>query len=416
MVGKRRSSSRGGINLSTARKEKVSFSEQLVSQPLRKRVRRSATDILLADYNANTSASLISPINISSHQPSSLTSENSTSQLPLSALQLPLSSTQLDSLVSVIVNKVCDVLEDKQSRQNTIASTPSSQNANPNTSTLQDALAKITADITTGQPNVSSQPVGADSYLQHLGILDTSSHFSNNHDAIPLGTSVPASLRGKILANEYIPFGQLLNPVSSSDYTVNIVNNTMQLNLQQRSKGIFNIDMWSQAFAIYCTIYLEGHSDQAIPLIKYGYNIREMARQYPLYAWRNYDEAFRQARSVTGWPWDIISNELYIKSVSQALANNTTQRFNNNSGSSTQSARPFFRRPSQWSRRPRFTNAGPQRNTSRPQYDESGRAPSVINGLSTIERNDNTHKPVVSNNNTNPNMRSSIFTGRIQKP
>ena len=308
------------------------------------------------------------------------------------------------------------MLEDKQSRQNTIASTPSSQNANPNTSTLQDALAKITADITTGQPNVSSQPVGADSYLQHLGILDTSSHFSNNHDAIPLGTSVPASLRGKILTNEYIPFGQLLNPESSSDHTVNIVNNTMQLNLQQRSKGIFNIDMWSQAFAIYCTIYLEGHSDQAIPLIKYGYNIREMARQYPLYAWRNYDEAFRQARSVTGWPWDIISNELYIKSVSQALANNTTQRFNNNSGSSTQSARPFFRRPSQWSRRPRFTNAGPQRNTSRPQYDESGRAPSVINGLSTVERNENTHKPVVSNNNTNPNMRSSIFTGRIQKP
>ena len=86
MVGKRRSSSRGGINLRTARKEKVSFSEQLVSQPLRKRVRRSATDILLADYNANTSASQISPINISSHQPSSLTTENSPSQLPLSAL------------------------------------------------------------------------------------------------------------------------------------------------------------------------------------------------------------------------------------------------------------------------------------------------------------------------------------------
>ena len=113
MVGKRRSSSHGGINLRTARKEKVSFSEQLVSQPLRKRVRRSATDIMLADYNANTSASQISPINISSHQPSSLTSENSSSQLPLSALQLPLSSMQLDSLVIIIVNKVCDVLDDK---------------------------------------------------------------------------------------------------------------------------------------------------------------------------------------------------------------------------------------------------------------------------------------------------------------
>ena len=82
------------------------------------------------------------------------------------------------------------------------------------------------------------------------------------------------------MANEYIPFRQLLNPGLSKNYSEHIDNNTMQLNMQQRNMGIFNYDMWSQTFAIYCTIYLVGHCDQVIPLIKYNYIILEMARQF----------------------------------------------------------------------------------------------------------------------------------------
>ena len=225
------------------------------------------------------------------------------------------------------MEKVCTRLDARQNQQ---------EQASTSSSTLQNALAQLTADVT------ATHPVGSGDSFPSAG-TSTALHTQNGQAAIPLGAAIPASIKGKILADEFVAFGQLLYPNTGNDYAVQIVQNTMQLNMQQRSRGIFTIDQWAQAFAIYRSIYLVGHQDQAIPLIKYGFGIRGMAKQYPSFAWRSYDEGFRQTRAITRWPWDIICHELYIKSISQAMAYDNGQRNSTTAGSSTQSARPFFR-------------------------------------------------------------------------
>jgi hypothetical protein len=295
---------------------------------------------------------------------------------------------QINSLVDVIVDKVCARLEGKGKED--LAQPDESPNTST-TSTLQQALAHLTADIT------AAHPVGAGGCLPQAGHMQTTLHLQNGQEAIPLGANISASVRGKIWADEFISFGQLINPSLGNDYSVQIVQNTMQLNLKQNNRGIFTIDQWAQAFAIYSSSYLEAHKDQAIPLIKYGFNIREMAKQYPSpFAWRNYDESFRQARAVTKWPWDIICHELYIKSVSQAIADMSIHR-SGFGGSSTQSGgRTFARRPAQWPQRSRFTGPSSQQRT--PLHpaprDDNGRA----GGSSIDARNDGT-RPVASNIN-----------------
>ncbi len=105
---------------------------------------------------------------------------------------------------------------------------------------------------------------------------------------VPLDCSLPATLKGKILSNEYVHFGQLLYPSNSCDYSVNVVNNTMQLSALPKNNGKYSIDQWSQAYSIFCAVYLKKYLNQAISLLKYGQTTRELARQYFLFAWRQY--------------------------------------------------------------------------------------------------------------------------------
>ena len=92
---------------------------------------------------------------------------------------------------------------------------------------MQQALTQLTSDITGDLTCKIFYPADAGSGLPSFGVINI---ISLAQEVIPLGASVPLPLRGKILANEYAPLGQLLHPTSGNDYTVNIVHNTMHLN------------------------------------------------------------------------------------------------------------------------------------------------------------------------------------------
>lgn len=139
-------------------------------------------------------------------------------------------------------------------------------------------------------------------------------------DGFPLGSSVAASLRGKIMADEYINLGLLIVPNQTEEFTLSVSQNALQVKQLQKNRGIYNIDQWSQAFALFMSVYVEMLPDQVQQLLKYSFLIRQMAKSFPGYAWRSYDEQFRQNRSITKWPWDKVIQELYMSSVSVAFA------------------------------------------------------------------------------------------------
>ena len=49
-------------------------------------------------------------------------------------------------------------------------------------------------------------------------------------------------------------------------------------------------------------VFIEKFNDQVHQLLKYSYLIREIAKIFPGYAWRSYDEQFYQSRAIMKWP------------------------------------------------------------------------------------------------------------------
>lgn len=232
----------------------------------------------------------------------------------------PLAIEQLASAIDTIVDKVYERM---------MASHP-----NAGASLLDQAAAQLTASITGQASSLSNLPVTAvPSLLPEVPSLSAGSFLAptNGHLAsavVPLDSALTPAIKGKIWTDEYVHFGQLLNPNQGSEYSVSVVNNAMQLNPVAKTRGIHDIDQWSEAFTIFSSVYLEKYPHQARPLLKYGYTIREMAKKYPLFAWRQYDESFRQARVSHLWPWDSISYELYIKAISQAVTDSAARGSN----------------------------------------------------------------------------------------
>ena len=304
---------------------------------------------------------------------------------------------QLDALIDTIVEKVCARLSQSQP-----ISTQPAIPANLLSSTANELTREFMPQDTAMPSLLSSNHELTNPYNLPL-------HLPTGQEAVPLGSLLPPAIKGKILADEFVVFGQLLHPNSSSDYSVQIINNAMQLCAQSKNKGIHNIDQWNQAFSIFSAVYLDSYPCQAIPLLKYGYNIREMARQYPLFAWRSYDEAFRQARSVTKWPWDVISYELYIKAVSQAVVDSSSARYasassgSRVSGSSDVASNACYPSASPYNEASTFHfptyRKGGQNKDNRPQYT-SGQAGGFVRGGSADHAS--TAIPSLWDRSTNP--------------
>ena len=126
----------------------------------------------------------------------------------------------------------------------------------------------------------------------HATRSDGALHQNVNTNGFPLGASVLPAVRGKILADECINLGLLITPNQTEEFTLSVAQNTLQVRQLQRNRGILNIDQWPQALTIFTSVYIEKFNDNVHQLLKYSYLIREMAKIFPGYAWRSYDERF----------------------------------------------------------------------------------------------------------------------------
>jgi len=132
---------------------------------------------------------------------------------------------------------------------------------------------------------------------------------------LPLDYAVSKEIKGKIWANEFIEFGDLLHP-SQSTQTKVVVHQDTNGNLgfmQGGKKKPRNIEEWTSAFAIFSTVYASKFPAEVGQLMKYGENVRMIAAEFGNFNY--YDSNFRKLRQQIVLPWAMFHTELYMKAM-----------------------------------------------------------------------------------------------------
>ena len=114
----------------------------------------------------------------------------------------------------------------------------------------------------------------------------------------PLDARVPAKLRAKIIAREFIDFGHLINPSKLNRSKMEVEEDddgTYTLFRRAGPEGftqsLKSLTEWDTAFAIYTTVYAAAHPQDVPGLIKFGERVKRIGRKGG--DWQHYDVNFR---------------------------------------------------------------------------------------------------------------------------
>lgn len=137
--------------------------------------------------------------------------------------------------------------------------------------------------------------------------------FSLLKNSLPLDFHVDEKIKSVVHAEKYVKFATLLpNSVNeTSDCDVLFENSNVTISKKKSRAEINSILVWTSAFDIFCSIYLCKFPNESLALIKYGYNIRSMSKQFGFQAANLYDEQFRQVKKVLNLEWSTINDELW---------------------------------------------------------------------------------------------------------
>lgn len=130
-----------------------------------------------------------------------------------------------------------------------------------------------------------------------------------------ISDGVAESLKDKIMKGEYVDLGNLLvhSELVNNSQNISIVNGELVVHQRLQKKNILDVDMWTDTFIKYISIYCSAHPHRFAELLKYMYIIRHGARRVTGVGWRQYDEQFRlrQARNPSG-SWANVDMELWL--------------------------------------------------------------------------------------------------------
>ena len=144
-----------------------------------------------------------------------------------------------------------------------------------------------------------------------------------------LGVGVPLTVREKIWKGEYVELSLLLNKRSgglsgqsfgatsrdtnSVDWSLVQSGQSIVLRQAEPKQKIWSIELWTEAFLTFCSIYLQAKPECARPLLKYCSVIRAAAHRYVGLGWRDYDAEFRARMAATkASNWEAIDGELWL--------------------------------------------------------------------------------------------------------
>lgn len=243
---------------------------------------------------------------------------------------LPLSVEQMDTLVDKVTEKILKALDGKANKENSMVPDRQSQVKTGAVDAVQGSVSAV-LDNLSKNGEITSVPIVVNDDIDE----PRSPLLSGN---VPLGMQISDKIRAKILSNEYVDFGSLLNKHNDS-------NNAYQLCVSETRDGrgssfvmepkfknttIANIEMWTSAFQIFVAIYSEKFNLEVPGLMKYGSTIRELASRG--FNWKYYDENFRHLRhkEPNKYSWGSVHPELWIMAQPNVQMQN---RFNNSNKS-----------------------------------------------------------------------------------
>ena len=148
---------------------------------------------------------------------------------------------------------------------------------------------------------------------------DSAGTFDNWDPNVSITAHVPENIRKKILEDKFVDFGTLLDASSvQNDSVLSLVNGRICIKPQAQKK-IEDIDVWSDAFAIYVAIYTSRFPNASASLMQYFANIKHLHRVKG--NWISYDQSFRRHRAISGSPWDKLNSDLWMKNLSPPVSN-----------------------------------------------------------------------------------------------
>lgn len=179
--------------------------------------------------------------------------------------------------------------------------------------------------VTFNEPTVGSQtsPPGiirnAPEAIRE-GAPNVSSINPNQLGGEALGTAVPQSTKEKIWRGDYVDFNGLVgdqgvatHPVGDQQgFTMVQAGHQIMFKPIATRNKVTNIELWTNAFLVYSSIYLQAHPNKAQALLKYCSLIRSAANRYTGYGWRDYDIQYRSRIARIDQAWEKIDGELWL--------------------------------------------------------------------------------------------------------
>lgn len=195
----------------------------------------------------------------------------------------------------------------------------------PPTSTSSAAPLAVVSTVssTSGSDGPSIDP--AASTTLHTGSIVTDQPILISKASDDMGCNVPQTIKQKIIAGEYIDLALLLtNSQSSTDtHKITFVQGELLVQPKQQQQKITSIELWTDAFITYMSIYCKTHSEAYADLLKYMSTIRLGAKRSSA-GWKLYDEQFRLRQSHDpSNSWAVIDAELWLIYMNSSLTPST---------------------------------------------------------------------------------------------
>lgn len=128
-----------------------------------------------------------------------------------------------------------------------------------------------------------------------------------------MGLNVSLEIKNKIVSGQYIELSKLLsNSNEPQKQTIVMVNGELQTS-EKNSKKINNIEQWTDAFIIFCSIYLQAHPAKTLEILKYMKDIRLAASRSGNLGFKEYDQQFRLKMAMNPTKsWGEVDSELWL--------------------------------------------------------------------------------------------------------
>ena len=133
-----------------------------------------------------------------------------------------------------------------------------------------------------------------------------------------LGADLSERIKGKIWANEYVDFYALVHNLQPQQLSVSTGSSHQVISMMPqpgKRRQISTIDQWTSAFLVFGAVYTQRFPQSSPGMFKYCEVVRDIAQTGPMFAWRQYDEQFRNFRhsDPESFPWDQPRWDLFFK-------------------------------------------------------------------------------------------------------